>query len=65
MTDREGQVSGHSVYSIGPGDPVVFLFCSLTVVVSAGGTNTSGGGDLLLSECHESYLGKMCVTSTC
>lgn len=35
MTDSEGQVNGHSVYSIGPVDPMVFLFCSLVVVVSA------------------------------
>lgn len=58
MTDSEGQVNRHSVYSIGPVDPMVFLFCSLAVVVSASGTNTNGGSDLLPSECHESYLGK-------
>lgn len=58
MTDSEGQVDGHSVYSTGPVDPMLFLFCSLTVVVSASGTNTNGGSDLLPSECHKSYLGK-------
>lgn len=48
MTDSEGQMNGRSVYSIGLVDPM--LFCSLTTVVSASGTDTNDGGDLLPGE---------------